>query len=100
LGDARLWAVDTVLKLTTSLLPGRKISAEKTWLNPVVGLIGSIDATPETLLHGQAFVGGLGGVRAPLRLVRNPASTRNVRASGTDEQRAQTGDWNGLIAAN
>jgi opacity protein-like surface antigen len=60
LAGARLWAVDTELKLTTGLLPGRKISGDKTWVDPVVGLTGSIDVAPKTFLRGWAFVGGFG----------------------------------------
>jgi hypothetical protein len=59
-GGARLWAVDTELKLKRGLLPQRKIKGDKTWVDPVVGVSGILGLGPKTFLRGWGFVGGFG----------------------------------------
>ena len=57
---ARLWSVDTELKLSSGLLPGRKIKGDKTWVDPIVGASGVLDIGPKVFLRGWGFVGGFG----------------------------------------
>ena len=59
-GGARLWSVDTELKLSTGLLPGTRIKGDKTWVDPVIGLSGVLDLGPKVFLRGWGFVGGFG----------------------------------------
>ena len=59
-GGARLWSVDTELKLSSGLLPGRRIKGDKTWVDPVVGVSGILGLGPKTFLRGWGFVGGFG----------------------------------------
>ncbi len=42
-GGARLWSVETNLKVSTGLLPGRKINGDDTWVDPVLGMRGNVD---------------------------------------------------------
>jgi hypothetical protein len=59
-GGARLWSVDTELELAGGLLPGRVIEHDETWVDPLVGVSGSIDVGARTFLRGWGFVGGFG----------------------------------------
>jgi hypothetical protein len=59
-GGARLWSVDTELKLSTGLLPGTKIKGDKTWVDPVIGVSGVLDLGSKTFLRGWGYVGGFG----------------------------------------
>ena len=59
-GGARLWSVDTELKLSTGLLPGTRIKGDKTWVDPIIGLSGVLDIGPKVFLRGWGFVGGFG----------------------------------------
>lgn len=59
-GGARLWSVDTELKLSSGLLPGREIKGDETWIDPLVGMSGVLDIGPKVFLRGWAFVGGFG----------------------------------------
>jgi hypothetical protein len=43
-----------------SLLPGRKIDGDETWVDPLVGLSGVLDVAPQVFLRGWALVGGFG----------------------------------------
>jgi hypothetical protein len=57
---ARLWSVDTKLKLSGGLLSGRKIDHDETWVDPMVGVIGRADVVPNVFVQGWGFVGGFG----------------------------------------
>ena len=57
---ARLWSVDTELKLSGGLLSGLKIKHDETWVDPIVGVIGSADASPKIFFQGWGFIGGFG----------------------------------------
>lgn len=59
-GGLRLWSVDTELKLSSGLLPGRELNGNDTWVDPVIGLRGSIDVFSRVFLMGWGFVGGFG----------------------------------------
>lgn len=59
-GGARLWSVDTELKLSSGLLPGRVIDRDETWVDPLVGVSGRVDVAAKTFLTGWGFVGGFG----------------------------------------
>ena len=59
-GGARLWSVDTELKLSTGLLPGTKLKGDKTWVDPVIGVSGVLDLGSKTFLRGWGYVGGFG----------------------------------------
>ncbi len=57
---ARLWSVDTNLKLTSGILSGRTIEGDDTWVDPVVGVRGTIDVSQDVFLAGWGMVGGFG----------------------------------------
>jgi len=59
-GGARLWSVDTELRLAAGVLAGRTISHDEMWLDPVVGVNGSTDVAANVFLTGWGFVGGFG----------------------------------------
>jgi hypothetical protein len=59
-GGARLWSVDTDLKLATGLLPGRRRSHEETWVDPILGGGGVVNLSPKVFARGWAYVGGFG----------------------------------------
>ena len=60
---ARLWSVDTELKLSSGLLPGIpgiNVKHNETWVDPVVGVSGSVDVIGKVFLSGWGYVGGFG----------------------------------------
>jgi len=57
---ARVWSVDTELRLSAGVLPGRTINHDETWVDPVVGLNGRIDVASKVFLTGWGYVGGFG----------------------------------------
>jgi len=57
---ARLWSIDTELKLSGGLLGGAKIDHQETWVDPMLGVIGSVDVAPKVFLKGWGFAGGFG----------------------------------------
>lgn len=59
-GGARLWSVETDLRLSDGLLPGRRITSDETWVDPIVGASGVIDLGPQVFARGWAYVGGFG----------------------------------------
>ena len=63
-GGARLWSVETDLKLSDDLLPGRRVTSEDTWVDPVVGVNGVVSLGHKVFARGWAYVGGFGTVRA------------------------------------
>jgi len=57
---ARLWSVDTKLKLSGGLLSGTKIDHDETWVDPIIGVTGKTDVAPKIFLQGWGFAGGFG----------------------------------------
>jgi hypothetical protein len=57
---ARLWSVETDLKLSDGLLPGRRITSDETWVDPIIGAGGVLDLGPRVFARGWAYVGGFG----------------------------------------
>ncbi len=57
---ARLWSVDTELKLSGGLVSRVKIKHDETWVDPMLGVIGKTDVSPKFFLQGWGFVGGFG----------------------------------------
>lgn len=57
---ARVWLVDTELRLSAGVLPGRTINHDETWVDPVVGLNGRFDVASKVFLTGWGYVGGFG----------------------------------------
>lgn len=54
----RLWSVDTKLRLDGGNLDGRSTSDDDTWVDPVVGLKGRANLTPEFYISGWGLIGG------------------------------------------
>ena len=59
-GGARLWSVETDLKLSDGLLPGRRRSHEETWVDPILGGSGVVNLSPKIFARAWAYVGGFG----------------------------------------
>lgn len=60
-GGLRVWSVDTKLELATGLLPGTTIKGDDTWVDPLLGLRGSVSlGQSEFYLIGWSYVGGFG----------------------------------------
>lgn len=59
-GGMRLWSVETDLKLSDGLLPGRRIMSDETWIDPIIGGTGIVDLGPKVFARGWAYVGGFG----------------------------------------
>jgi len=59
-GGARLWSLDTDLKLSSGLLPGRRRTHQETWVDPVVGGSGVVNLSPRVFARGWAYAGGFG----------------------------------------
>lgn len=57
---ARLWSVDTNLKLSGGLLGGTKIDHDETWVDPILGVTARTDIAPKVFLQGWGFAGGFG----------------------------------------
>jgi hypothetical protein len=60
LAGARIWYVDTELKLTSGLLPGRQTQEDETWADPLVGVRASLDLGRGFFISGLADIGGFG----------------------------------------
>lgn len=54
----RIWSVDTKLNLEGGNLAGRSASDDETWVDPVVGLKGRANLTPDFHITGWGFIGG------------------------------------------
>lgn len=54
----RLWSVDTKFGLEGGSLDGRSTSDGETWVDPVVGLKGRSNFTPEFYVTGWSLIGG------------------------------------------
>ncbi|NEV64439.1 hypothetical protein [Thiorhodococcus minor] len=59
-GGARLWSVETDLRLSDGLLAGRLITSDETWGDPIIGASGGLDLSPQVFARGWAYVGGFG----------------------------------------
>lgn len=57
---ARLWSVETELSLDGGALDGRSQSDGDTWVDPVVGVKGRANLSPEFYVTGWGLVGGFG----------------------------------------
>jgi len=57
---ARVWSVETNLKLSSGVLAGRTIKGDDTWVDPVVGARGSLELGSAAFLVGWGFIGGFG----------------------------------------
>lgn len=60
LAGGRLWWVDADSELVNSPLPKTSFSDGDTWVDPVIGVSGRINLSPEFYLTGWAMVGGFG----------------------------------------
>jgi hypothetical protein len=61
LAGLRYWSVDSILDLRPGLLPGRKVSNQEDWVDPLVGLKGfSSLGESKFFLSGGLFIGGFG----------------------------------------
>ena len=56
---ARLWNVNTRLKLRPGLQPGRIVESNETFVDPVIGLSGKVRVAPDWTLAASASVGGI-----------------------------------------
>lgn len=54
----RLWSVDTKFSLNGGNLDGRSATDDETWVDPLVGLKGRANFTPEFYITGWGLVGG------------------------------------------
>ena len=60
-GGLRVWSVDTELELSTGALPGRTIKGDDTWVDPLIGVRGSVDLGQSYVFFtGWSYVGGFG----------------------------------------
>lgn len=57
---ARLWHLDTDVKLKSGLLQGRKGSESETWVDPVLGIRGRANLGSGIFVSGYADIGGFG----------------------------------------
>ena len=57
---ARIWSIDTELKLKPGILAGQKASDSKTFVDPVVGAMLSFDIAPDWILNASGSIGGFG----------------------------------------
>jgi hypothetical protein len=60
LAGGRLWWVNTDIDLVNSPLPVTSFNDGDTWVDPIVGLKGRMNLTPEAYLTGWAMIGGFG----------------------------------------
>lgn len=58
LAGARIWSVDTDISFAGGPLNGIGRSQDATWVDPLAGLKGRLNLTPEWYLSGWAMVGG------------------------------------------
>lgn len=58
MAGGRLWSVDTELSLNGGTLDGRTASDGDTWVDPVIGLKGRVNLSPEFYFTGWGFIGG------------------------------------------
>ena len=58
LAGARLWSVTNDLNFNGGLLNGRSFDDTATWVDPVVGMKGRLNLSPEFYLTGWGIVGG------------------------------------------
>ena len=60
-GGLRVWSVDTELVLSPGTLPGRTIKGDDTWVDPMIGVRGSVDlGASDVFFTGWSYVGGFG----------------------------------------
>ncbi len=60
LAGARVWDIDTELRLRPGLLAGRKVDDDDTWVDPVVGTRGSVTLLGPLAFSAAADIGGFG----------------------------------------
>ena len=59
IGGVRYWAVDTELSLRAGLLPGRKLSEQEDWVDPLVGFKGLVPiGNSKFFASGAVVIGG------------------------------------------
>lgn len=57
----RVWSVDTELELSSGILPGTTIQGDDTWVDPMIGVRGSVDfGASDVYFNGWSYVGGFG----------------------------------------
>ena len=59
-GGARLWSVDTDVKLSSGLLPGNRRSSEETWVDPIIGGGAVVNLSLKVFARGWGYIGGFG----------------------------------------
>ena len=57
---ARIWYVDNELRLSAGTLPGRRVQDDESWVDPLVGVRGSVALGRGFKLAGAADIGGFG----------------------------------------
>jgi hypothetical protein len=60
LAGARVWSVDTGVKLHGGILPHRDVDESQSWVDPVIGVKGRFDLGAGFYLNSVGHVGGLG----------------------------------------
>jgi hypothetical protein len=60
LGGGRLWYVNTEVDLVNPIVPAPAFEDGDTWVDPIVGVQGRANLTPEVFLTGWAMIGGFG----------------------------------------
>ncbi|NRG16915.1 hypothetical protein HPQ64_04365 [Rhizobiales bacterium] len=101
---ARLWAVDTELKLSAGPPPlgltARTVSYSETWADPLIGLRGTADLSGRFFVTGWGYIGGFGAGSDIMADVMGSAGYRFTDdISGTLGYRWQKVDYenNGFI---
>jgi hypothetical protein len=60
MAGARLWSIKNSLDVNGGVLDGVSVDDDQTWVDPVVGLKGRVNLTPEIYLTGWGMIGGFG----------------------------------------
>jgi hypothetical protein len=60
LGGGRLWYVNTEVDLVNPIVPAPTFEGGDTWVDPIIGVQGRANLTPEVFLTGWAMIGGFG----------------------------------------
>jgi hypothetical protein len=59
IGGVRYWSVDTELTIRAGLLPGRKLSEQEDWVDPLVGFKGLVPiGNSKFFVNGAVVIGG------------------------------------------
>jgi hypothetical protein len=59
-GGLRYWSVETDLKLADGLLAGRGLRSDENWVDPLIGVSGTLNLAPKVFARAWAYFGGFG----------------------------------------